>query len=119
MSATSSIRASGLPVSPPDEIDITNASSLRAVLAPRPSAVMPRSWHDPGPVLRSHRSERLLLAHKLAVAESGELQLVIPSAVVLRVLAVTGIDRQIPSFARLDGPWPRRTPPGPEPSRRA
>ena len=42
-----------------------------------------------------------VLARKQAVAEGGELRLVIPSVTVLRVLAVTGIDRLIPSFASL------------------
>jgi hypothetical protein len=46
----------------------------------------------------------LVRAHKRALAASGgELRLVIPaSAMVLRVFALTGIDRVIPNFPRLD-----------------
>jgi anti-anti-sigma factor len=44
----------------------------------------------------------LVRAHNRALAEGGELRLVIPaSAMVLRVLAVTGIDRVIPNFPSL------------------
>jgi hypothetical protein len=44
----------------------------------------------------------LLRAHKRAVADGGELRLVIPaSAAVLRVFAITGIDRVIPNFPSL------------------
>jgi len=42
-------------------------------------------------------------AHKRALAEGGELRLLMPaSAAVLSVFAVTGIDRLIPSFTDLD-----------------
>ena len=44
----------------------------------------------------------LLAAHKRAQAEGGELLLVIPSAAVLRVFAITAIDRMIPNFTILD-----------------
>ena len=44
----------------------------------------------------------LVQAHKRAQAEGGELRLVIPaSAIVLRVFALTGIDRVIPNFPSL------------------
>ena len=45
----------------------------------------------------------LVRAHNRALAEGGELRLVIPaSAMVLRVFALTGIDRVIPNFPGLD-----------------
>jgi hypothetical protein len=45
----------------------------------------------------------LVRAHKRALADSGELRLVIPaSAAVLRVFALTGIDRLIPNFTDLE-----------------
>jgi hypothetical protein len=44
----------------------------------------------------------LLAAHKRAQAEGGELLLVIASAPVLRVFALTGIDRMIPNFTTLE-----------------
>jgi anti-sigma B factor antagonist len=43
----------------------------------------------------------LLAAHKRP-AEGGELLLVMPNAAVLRVFAVTGIDRMIPNFTSLE-----------------
>jgi hypothetical protein len=44
----------------------------------------------------------LLAAHKRAQAEGGELLLVISAAPVLRVFALTGIDRMIPNFTSLE-----------------
>jgi hypothetical protein len=45
----------------------------------------------------------LVRAHKRALAEGGELRLLLPaSAAVLGVFAVTGIDRLIPTFTDLD-----------------
>jgi anti-sigma B factor antagonist len=43
----------------------------------------------------------LLAAHKRAEAAGGEVLLVIPSALVLRVFALTGVDRMIPNFTSL------------------
>jgi anti-sigma B factor antagonist len=43
----------------------------------------------------------LLAAHKRAQAEGGELLLVIPGTAVLRVFAITAIDRMIPNFTSL------------------
>ena len=45
----------------------------------------------------------LIAAHKRANAEGGEVLLVIPGPPVLRVFALTGIDKVIPSFPA----WPR------------
>ena len=44
----------------------------------------------------------LLAAHKRSQAEGGELLLVIPAAPVLRIFAITGINRMIPNFTSLD-----------------
>jgi len=44
----------------------------------------------------------LFRAHKRARAEGSELLLVICAAAVLRIFAVTGIDRLIPNFPDLD-----------------
>jgi hypothetical protein len=64
----------------------------------------------------------LVRAHKRAVADGGELRLVIPaSASVLRVLAIAGIDRVIPNFPSLYEalePPPATAPPPPRPRRR-
>jgi anti-sigma B factor antagonist len=45
----------------------------------------------------------LIAAHKRAEAEGRELLLVIPSPTVLRVFALTGMDRVIPNFTSLPG----------------
>jgi anti-sigma B factor antagonist len=45
----------------------------------------------------------LVRAHNWALAEGGELRLVIPaSAMVLRIFEITGLDQVIPNFADLD-----------------
>jgi anti-anti-sigma regulatory factor len=67
---------SGVPVvAAPEEIDITNAPELRSAL---------------------------LDAHERAQAEGGQLLLVIPAPAVLRVFALTAMDRMIPNFTSLD-----------------
>ena len=62
----------------------------------------------------------LVRAHKRALAEGGELRLVTPAGPLRRVLAVTGLDRLIPTFTGRDqalklaaaaGPPPANQPP--------
>ena len=96
---------SGVPVvAAPEEIDITNAPGLR-------SALLAAAADGPGTLVADLTRTRfcdssglhaLLGAHKRAQAEGGELRLVIPDAAVLRVFALTGIDRMIPNFTTLD-----------------
>jgi anti-sigma B factor antagonist len=96
---------SGVPVvAAPEEIDITNAPHLR-------SALLEAAADRPGTLVADMTKTRfcdssglhtLLAAHKRAQAEGGELRLVIPSVVVLRLFAITGIDRMIPNFTGLD-----------------
>ena len=96
---------SGVPVvGTPEEIDITNAPELR-------SALMQAAADGRGTLVADMTRTRfcdsaglhtLLAAHKRAQAEGGELLLVIPSTPVLRVFAITGIDRMIPYFTTLD-----------------
>jgi anti-sigma B factor antagonist len=96
---------SGVPVvTAPQEIDITNAPELRSALmqaaADGPGTLvadMSRTWFCDSSGLHT-----LLAAHKHAQAEGGELLLVIRSAAVLRILAITTIDRMIPNFTSLD-----------------
>jgi hypothetical protein len=45
---------------------------------------------------------RLLAAHERTGAEGGELLLVLRSAPVLRIFALTDVDRLIPNFSSLD-----------------
>jgi anti-sigma B factor antagonist len=94
----------GVPVvRAPEEIDITNAAALRAALleaaAYRRGAVvadMSRTQFCDSAGLHV-----LVCAHKKAQAEGGELLLVVP-ATVLRIFAITGIDRMIPNFSSLE-----------------
>jgi anti-sigma B factor antagonist len=96
---------SGVPVvAAPGEIDLTNAPELR-------SALLQAAADGPGRLVADLTRTRfcdssglhtLLAAHKRAQADGGELLLVIPDAAVLRVFAITGIDRLIPNFTSLD-----------------
>ena len=96
---------SGVPVvTAPEEIDITNAPELR-------SALLEAAAHGHGTLVAdmtrtqfcdSSGLHTLLAAHKRAQAKGGELRLAISAAPVLRVLAITGIDRIIPNFTTLD-----------------
>jgi len=61
----------------------------------------------------------LLAAHKRAQAEGGELLLAIAAAPVLRVLAITSIDRMIPNFTTLDEALTQTSADGPNGHRRA
>ena len=87
-----------------EEIDITNAPELR-------SALLEAAAHGRGTLVADMTRTRfcdssglhtLLAAHKRAQAEDGELLLAITAAPVLRVFALTGIDRMIPNFTTLD-----------------
>jgi len=96
---------SGVPVvTAPEEVDITNAPELR-------SALLEAAAHGHGTLVvdmtrtqfcDSSGLHTLLAAHKRAQAEGGELLLAITAAPVLRVLALTTIDRMIPTFTSLD-----------------
>ena len=57
---------------------------------------------SPGPRCDSSGLHTLLAAHKPPQSEGGEPPLVIPVIAVLRVFAITGIDRVIPNFTSLD-----------------
>ena len=94
----------GMPVvAAPEEIDITNAEALRAALLE--AAV---NGHDTL-VVNMTRTQfcdssglhTLIAAHRRAEAEGREVLLVIPSTTVLRVFALTGMDRVIPNFTSL------------------
>src|SRR5438552_4212588 len=97
--------AGGVPVvAAPEEIDITNADALR-------SALLEGAAHGHGTLVADMTLTRfcdssglhaLLAAHKRAQSEGGELLLVIPAIAVLRVFAITGLDRVIPNFTSLD-----------------
>jgi anti-sigma B factor antagonist len=114
-------------VTAPAEIDATTAGQLRVILL---------KWHTRGHVTvvvdmtgtqfcDSAGLRELVRAHKRAVAEGGELRLVLPAdGAVRRVFAFTGLDRLVPQFTALGraltqapatgrrrrrGPYPRPT----------
>ena len=94
----------GVPVvAAPEEIDITSAAGLRV-------ALLEAAARSPGMFVVDMTLTRfcdtsglhaLVAAHKRARAEDGEILLVIPSTVVLRIFAITGADQVIPNFASL------------------
>jgi anti-anti-sigma regulatory factor len=44
----------------------------------------------------------LVLAHRRAAAEGGELRMVVRAATLLRLFSLTGVDHVIPNFPTLD-----------------
>jgi anti-sigma B factor antagonist len=95
---------SGVPVVvAPDAIDITNADGLQA-------ALLEASGQGHGMlVVDMSRTQfcdtaglhALVGAHKRALAQGGEVRLVISGAAVRRVFELTGLDQVIPSFTSL------------------
>ncbi len=88
----------------PEQIDITNADGLRA-------ALVESAGHGHGRVVVDmSRTEfcdtaglhALVAAHKRALAEGGELRLVVAGAAVQRIFAITGLSRVIPGYASLN-----------------
>jgi anti-sigma B factor antagonist len=109
----------GVPVvAAPEEIDISNAESLRAVLLEAAGRGPARFVVD---MTRTRFCASaglgvLVGAHKRARAEGGELRLVMPTSENVRqVFALTGIDRVIPTFSDLD----QALPPAPAAARRS
>ena len=95
----------GVPVvAAPQEIDVSNADCLRTVL-------LEAACRGRGTFVVDMTRTRLcataglnvlVRAHKRALAEGGELRLVTPAGPLQRVLAVTGLDRLIPTFTGRD-----------------
>jgi anti-sigma B factor antagonist len=94
----------GVPVvAAPEEIDITNAEALRAALSTAAAdghgtlvVDMTRTRFCDSSGLHV-----LIAAHRRAGAEGRAVLLVIPGTAVLRVFALTGMDRVIPNFTSL------------------
>ena len=105
----------GVPVvAGPEEIDITNAPDLRSTLLAAAADGYGRLVAD---LTRTRFCDSsglhaLLAAHKRAQADGGELLLVIPNAAVLRIFALTCIDRMIPNFTSLDDALAHTSPSG-------
>lgn len=96
-------KASPAVVALPDEIDMANADSvgaeLQAAFAPGVSIVVADMTATRFCGSRGIRA--LALAHEHAVARGAELRLVVPSAGVLRVLAILGLDRWLAIYPSL------------------
>jgi anti-sigma B factor antagonist len=96
--------AGGVPVVvTPGDIDITNAAAFRTALLE--AAGRSRTF-----VVDMSRTQfcdtagihALVAAHKRAGGDGGDVRLVVTSAPVLRIFAITGFDQVISSFGRLD-----------------
>jgi anti-sigma B factor antagonist len=113
----------GVPVvAAPAEIDASNADWLRAVLLEAACRGHGTFVVDmTGTTFCASAGLGVLVrAHDRALAEGGELRLVIPtSALVLRMFAYSGLDRLIPNSPRLDEALqpapPASAPPRPRP----
>lgn len=95
----------GVPVvAAPEEIDITNADALRAALLEAAARGHGTFVVDMSRTRFCDSSglHALVAAYCRAQAEDGEVLLVIPDAAVLRVFAITDMDRVIPNFASLE-----------------
>jgi anti-sigma B factor antagonist len=110
----------GVPVvTAPEEIDVSNADWLRVIPLEAATRRQARFVVDmTGTQFCGSAGVGVLVgAHNRALAERGEMRLVIPaSCLVRRVLEITGLDRLIPSFPDLDQalePAPAATPPRP------
>ncbi len=103
----------GLPIiTSPAEIDVANAHGLRGVLlaagdTDHATVVLDMTQTA---FCDSNALNVLVRARNRAVAGGGEVRLVIREASLLRIFAVTGIDRMFPIFASL----PEALAPGPQ-----
>ena len=87
----------------PADIDITNAPAFR-------TALLEAAGRGTTFVVDMSRTEfcdtagihALVAAHKQAGDDGGEVRLVVTSATVLRIFALTGFDQVISSFTSLD-----------------
>jgi len=91
-------------VAAPEEIDITNAATLRAALL---QPAVPRNGTLVVDMSRTQFCDSaglnvLVRAHQRARAEGREVLLVITTVTVQRIFAVTGIDHLIPIFPSLE-----------------
>jgi anti-anti-sigma factor len=95
----------GVPViTAPLEIDISTAGSVRAAIAGAAACGHATFVVDMAltQFCDSAGLHVMVRAHKRALAEGGELRLVISTPTVRHVFAVTGVDRVIPNFPSLD-----------------
>ena len=100
----------GVPVvTAPEEIDITNAAGLQAALLE--AALLETA--EPGRAMvvvdmsrtrfcDSAGLNALVAAARQARADGGEVRLVVVGEAVARIVALTGVDRVIPTYASLE-----------------
>jgi anti-sigma B factor antagonist len=87
----------------PGDIDITNAAGLR-------TALVEAAGRGRKVVVDMSRTQfcdtagihALVTAYKRAGVDGGEVRVVVTSATVLRIFAVTGLDQVLPRFTSLD-----------------
>jgi anti-sigma B factor antagonist len=113
---------SGVPVvKTPGEVDIGNADGLR-------SALLQAAGLGHGTlVVDMTRTQfcdtaglhALVAAHKRAEAEGGRVLLAVQGAAVLRIFAITGLDRVVPHFTSLEQALAEASPAGPSDPDRA
>jgi len=95
----------GVPVvAAPGEIDMTNVPGLRTALLEATALGHGTFIVDMSQTqfCDSAGMHALVWAHKQSRSEGGEMLLVIQATAVLRVFAITGVDRLIPSFPNLE-----------------
>jgi anti-sigma B factor antagonist len=96
---------SGIPVvRVPAEIDIANAGLLREALQSAAADGHATIVVDMSETAFCDTAglQLLVLAHRRAIAEGGEVRVVVRAAPLLRLFSLTGIDRVIPGFATVD-----------------
>ena len=95
----------GVPVvTAPEEVDVTNAHELRSALLQAATRGHGTLVVDMGRTQFCDTAglHALVAAHKRAQADGGQVLLVMPGAAVLRIFAITGLDRVIPHFTSLE-----------------
>ena len=93
----------GVPViTAPLEIDMASAERLRAVLAETAARGHATIVVDLSETAFCDTAglQVLVLAHRRALAEGGQLRLVVRAATLLRLFSLTGVDQVIPSFRK-------------------
>jgi anti-sigma B factor antagonist len=95
----------GVPVvTAPEEIDVTNAAELRAAVSEAVGAESALVIVDMSRTrfCDSAGLNALVAADRQARAEGGEVRLVIVAEAIVRVVALTGVDRVVPIYASLE-----------------
>ena len=95
----------GVPVvAVPGELDMTNVPGLRTALLEASALGHGTFVVDMSQTqfCDSAGMRALVCAHRQSQSEGGEMLLVVQATAVLRVFAITGIDRLIPSFSNME-----------------